>query len=154
MLPELSVDGFQASVTVLCVRFVAWRFVGVVGGVWSPVGAGGGFFAGAAATKINAKTSASAAPAARRPTASFPFMSFLPVNDALIGRGRCPHRVLGAKRAVGLVARKRAVGLVARKRGLDCSASRGRRSAGGREPGPGAAPQPSRQQDDGRQRAR
>src|SRR5829696_1187957 len=145
MLPELSVDGFQASVTVLCVRFVAWRFVGVVGGVWSPVGGGGGFFAGAAATKINAKTSASAAPAARRPTASFPFMSFLPVNDALIGRGRCPHRVLGAKRAVGLVARKRAV---------DCSASRGRRSAGGREPGPGAAPQPSRQQDDGRQRAR
>jgi hypothetical protein len=85
-LPELSVDAFQARVTLLWLRLVTRRFVGVVGGVRSLCMA-----AATEPTTTNARTRASAAPAARRTTAFFAVMAFLPVT--MPGRaGRCVHR--------------------------------------------------------------
>jgi hypothetical protein len=63
----------QASVTLVWLTLVTRRFVGVVGGVRSPRVA-----AATEPTTTNAKTRASAAPAARRTTSFFTVMSFLP----------------------------------------------------------------------------
>src|SRR3954471_1904415 len=76
-LPELSVDGSQASETLFWLTVVARKLVGVVGGVRSF-----GAAAAPAPTTTDARTRASAAPAARRTTASFAFMSFLPLVPA------------------------------------------------------------------------
>jgi len=60
-------------VTLVRLRLVTCRFVGVVGGVRSL-----DLPAAAEPTTTNARTRASAAPAARRTTAFFAVMSFLP----------------------------------------------------------------------------
>jgi hypothetical protein len=80
----LSVEGFQASVTLLWLTLVTRRFVGVVGGVRSPRPA-----AATEPTTTNARTRASAAPAARRMTALFAVMSFLLWR--MPGGGRSVH---------------------------------------------------------------
>jgi hypothetical protein len=63
---------------------VVCRFVGVVGGVLSPVGGGGFFPAATGSATANARPSASAAPAAQRGMSFFLFMCFLP-ERALAG---------------------------------------------------------------------
>ena len=80
-LPELSVDGSQASETLFWLRLVTRRLVGVVGGVRSFDVA-----AATAPTTTSARTRANVAPAVRRTTASFAFIRsspwFLPPGRA------------------------------------------------------------------------
>jgi len=71
-LPELSVDVFQASETLVSVVAAIRRFVGVVGACLSP--GAGGRLAPAAGTTTNARKRASAAPDARRATGFFAVM--------------------------------------------------------------------------------
>ena len=94
-LPELSVDGFHASVTLVCVRPVTRRFVGVVGGVRS--------LAVRPATEpmtTSASVRTNPALAVRRNAACFPLMSILPFDDAPVGTAGL--REIGGGRAIGL----------------------------------------------------
>jgi hypothetical protein len=109
MVPDLSVDGSQASVTLVWLRLVAFRFVGVVGGVRS-------LAAATEPTTTDARTRASAAPAARRTTGFFAVISSSRddagrTDGVYIGNRRQTRLRIGAKPVSGL--RRLRLGLIA-----------------------------------------